>query len=81
MTARPEVGFAVTVHGSPLQRVPRSGWCAGRDVWAGPKANPNDKWVVAAFVAGYALNLYWCAPSCCAEVDYATEFAFCHNQV
>lgn len=30
-----------------------------RDVWAGPKANPNDKWVVAAFVAGYILNLYW----------------------
>ena len=32
-----------------------------RDVWAGPKANPNDKWVVAAFVAGYILNLYWYA--------------------
>ena len=30
-----------------------------RDVWAGLKANPNDKWVVAAFVAGYILNLYW----------------------
>jgi len=34
---------------------------ACRDVWAGPKANPNDRWVVAAFVAGYVLNLYWCA--------------------